>query len=386
MSSTTLDVELAVDNTFGLLSSTLNALSGYVVILEKDGTIAFANESWRRFLRATDPRLSNDGIGTNYLALGILRPKRSIEERRFHNGLRAVLNGNLKEARFTHRIELDGELRWFRIAAAQFQASEWTRIVVAHEDVTEVQQAHQTIDDLSQRLLNLQEEERQRIAMELHDSTSQHLTALSLNIMTLKRRVRSTEDVDRIFAEMEKSVEEAQKEIRVFSYLLYPPHLEHDGLKATVQGYIEGFSVRAGISSKISIAAEVDGLAIELQRSILRIVQEALTNVHHHASAKQVEVRIELNDDGLIVRIDDDGKGVANSRGRRNQDRWHLGVGVPGMRARLRQFGGALEIGSTKRGTTVVARIPRMGAPNGRWRKLTAARKLRLVVPREGRQ
>jgi signal transduction histidine kinase len=161
---------------------------------------------------------------------------------------------------------------------------------------------------------------------------------------------------------------------------LYPPHLDQDGLKASLQEYVEGFSARAGIRSKISIAVDVDALSIDLQRSILRIVQEALTNVHHHAAASHVSVRIAMNDeDGLVISVEDDGKGIVRSRPGRRPGRWHLGVGVPGMRARLWQFGGTLEIGSTKRGTSVVATIPRAVAYARRPYKRGAEPVLHLV-------
>ena len=157
--------------------------------------------------------------------------------------------------------------------------------------------AQKALDDLSERLLHLQEEERQRIAIELHDSTCQHLVAIGLNLMNLRRRFPPAEDAERLLDDIEGSLDEAHRELRVFSYLLHPPYLEKDGLKATLVRFIEGFSRRTGLRSEVAIADAVDDLAILLQRSVLRVIQEALANVHRHADAGQVSVAIAIEDE-----------------------------------------------------------------------------------------
>jgi two-component system NarL family sensor kinase len=235
--------------------------------------------------------------------------------------------------------------------------------VVTHEDVSDVRLAQKAIDDLSERLLHMQEEERQRIAVELHDSTAQHLTAMSLNLMALRGQYdgRRNGSAGKIFGDIEKSLAEAQKEIRVFSYLLNPPYLERDGLKMTLVRYIEGFSRRTGLRTDINIADAVDDIAIRLQRTVLRVVQEALSNVHRHAEAAQVRINLDVHKNGLAIEVADDGKGL-------NGGLPHApGLGVAGMQGRVREFGGTLEIVDVGNGTTIRACIPLSGGRRSKW-------------------
>ena len=232
---------------------------------------------------------------------------------------------------------------------------------MAHEDVTDVRLAQKALDDLSERLIHLQEEERRRIAIELHNSTCQHLIAIGLNLMNLRRQFPSTGSADKLICDIEGSLDEAQRELRVFSYLLHPPYLEKDGLKATLMRFVEGFSRRTGLQSEVAIADSVDHLPILLQRSVLRVIQEALGNVHRHAAAKKVAVGIKIEDEHVMIKVVDDGKGIAQSAQRSGNGRRPAGLGVPGMHARVRQFGGSLEILGSTKGTTISARIPLAG-------------------------
>jgi two-component system NarL family sensor kinase len=352
-----------LEKTKGLLDSTLNALSAYVVILDEKGTILLVNQAWRQFLNRSGRFIPDDGIGASYKSLSVLPPISRGNMRRFSSGLERVLNGGAADFRCTFEASVGVDQRWYQIHAARFHSNGWSRIVVAHEDVTDVHLAQKALDDLSERLLHLQEEERQRIAIELHDSTCQHLVAIGLNLMNLRRRFPSVGDAEKLLCDIEGSLDEAHKELRVFSYLLHPPYLEKDGLKATLVRFIEGFSRRTGLRSEFTIADAVDELAIILQRSILRVVQEALTNVHRHAEAGQVAVTIAIEDEHVTIKIIDDGKGItqfAEPSGNGNGERTP-GLGVPGMRARVRQFGGSLEISGGTTGTTISARIPLAG-------------------------
>lgn len=220
-----------------------------------------------------------------------------------------------------------------------------------------IEAALAAVDRLSWQILHLQEEERQRIASELHDTTAQHLTAIGLNLMNLRRLAARDRAVAALLADMETSLSEAQREIRVFSYLLHPPHLEQDGLKATLRRFTEGFSRRAGLIVDAAIPSAVDRLAIDLQRCMLRIVQEALANVHRHASARCVAIRIGVKGATLSIRVSDDGKGMGDA------PEIPLGLGLPGMRARLALFGGRLRVtgGTGGIGTEIAAFIPLTG-------------------------
>jgi two-component system, NarL family, sensor kinase len=292
----------------------------------------------------------------------MLAPSQARDAEKLRTGLLGVVDGSKGEFRFTFRTLIGEEERWYQINAARFHTHGWTRIVVTHEDVSDVRLAQKAIDDLSERLLHMQEEERQRIAVELHDSTAQHLTAMSLNLMALRGQYESRNGgTGKIFGDIEKSLAEAQKEIRVFSYLLNPPYLERDGLKSTLVRYIEGFSRRTGLKMETNIADAVDDVPVKLQRTVLRVVQEALANVHRHAQAAQVQVNLDVRKNALAIEIGDDGKGL-------NGDGPHApGLGVAGMQTRVREFGGALEIVDAGKGTTIRAHIPLSGARRSRW-------------------
>lgn len=212
------------------------------------------------------------------------------------------------------------------------------------------------LGELGQRLIALQEEERRRIASELHDSTGQHLVAIDLYLMKLRMLAENFSDADKLFDQIQASLDEALRELRVFTYLLYPPDLAKDGLKAAIERYVIGFSQRAGLAARLRLPDTIDELPYAVQRSILRIVQEALGNVHRHACATRVNVRCTAEHSQFILQIRDNGRGMSDERS--SSELAQPGVGIPGMQARVREFGGDLKIFSGKRGTTLVAEIP----------------------------
>ena len=212
------------------------------------------------------------------------------------------------------------------------------------------------------RLLSLQEEVQQRIASDLHDSTCQHLIAASLNVMLVRRALNDSPNAGKFCDDLDTSIDQALREIRSFTYLLHPQNLLSDGLKVTIEQFVGGFSARTSLATSIEIAPEVDRLSYERQRSVLRVIQEALMNVFRHAKATVVKVAIEATDTHFKLRIDDNGSGMPIGQVRSGARAISLGVGIPAMRARVQQMGGTLEIRSSsaigRRGTTLCAAIP----------------------------
>ena len=194
-----------------------------------------------------------------------------------------------------------------------------------------------------ERLLALQDEERRRIANELHDSTVQHLVAISLNLMRIRADAGGAETLN-ILDEIDGSLEEASKELRGFTYLLYPPHLQREGLSATLGQYVEGFSTRTGLKIMVKLCRSIDQLSLPLQLALLRIVQEALANVYRHASATRVSVNFRRVGKRLRLVISDDGQGVEETFGHQSGKPFRVGVGIPRVIARMQQFGGNLDI------------------------------------------
>jgi signal transduction histidine kinase len=175
--------------------------------------------------------------------------------------------------------------------------------------------------------------------------------------MTLRTRATAERETSKLLDEIDGLLSETTKELRNFTYILHPPHLENDGLAATLQRYVDGFGQRTGLKTTLRVSGGAGQLPLPLQRSILRIVQEALANVHRHAAATRVSVNLRFVGKLLHLVISDDGKGFEKTTDRHNgQPR--AGVGLPGMTARIQQFGGKLDIRSGPKGSTVHAAVP----------------------------
>lgn len=219
-----------------------------------------------------------------------------------------------------------------------------------------------TAANLGLHLLSLREEVHQRIASDLHDSTCQHLIAASLNVMRMRRSINDVDSALKICNDIDASIDQALSEIRAFTYLLHPQNLLSDGLKATIEHFADGYSSRTSLQTSLEITSEVDKLPYEAQRSLLRVIQEALMNVFRHAKATRVWISIEAMGTHLELRVIDDGSGMPINEAGSGSQPLSSGVGIPGMRARLQQLGGILEIRSSSemecRGTTLSATIP----------------------------
>ncbi len=348
-----------------LLQLSLDALSTEIAIVDAAGTIVAANRAWVSQTR-TRTALSGAGVGADYLAF-CASVRAGDEAQAICRGLRAVLAGERTAARFAYSAEADGERRWFQISAARFEWDGESRLIVANEDLTDVTQAKEALSELSGRLTALREEERQRIAQELHDSTAQHLVAATLNLMTLKAKSGAYPGVHQLLESVEASLEEATRELRVFTYLLHPLALENDGLERTLRTYLDGFAQRTGLDVHVSVAGKVDELPFDLQCSLLRIIQEALANVHRHACASQVSVGLMMTGAALKLVIADNGRGMSGPAVQTAVTGTNSGVGIPSMRSRLHEFGGRLDIRSGPGGTTLSALVP-LGTPARRSR------------------
>ena len=220
--------------------------------------------------------------------------------------------------------------------------------------------------DVCLRVLAIREEVQQRIASDLHDSTCQHLIAVSLNLTRLRCAIDQGGDAARLCDDIDASIDEAIREIRAFTYILYPPSLLADGLKSTVEQFVRGFSLRAALQAELAVAADADDLPIPAQRAVLRVVQEALMNVFRHAKASKVKVEIEASRIQFVLRISDDGCGMPATSANSGSRSIPSGVGISAMRARLRKLGATLEISTSSEagdhGTTLSAVIPRAGS------------------------
>lgn len=347
--------------TSALLQASLNSLSAHVVVLDGTGAIVAANLAWQRF--ATSNRLTRTPIECrpNYLSLFDDVSDQCPQARSIKDGLASVLSGRRQSMRHVYAWQEAEGVRWFELSASRLDRDRETHIVVINDDVTTVKEAEHALGEAAESLLSLQEEERQRIAEELHDSTAQHLVAASLNLMGLRTKVDVRGEGLEFMQRIESSLAEASKELRSLTYLLHPPFLEANGLEETVRHYVEGFSKRTGVKARLRIGRGIDTLPAVLHRPLFRVIQEALANVYRHASASRVSIDMRCMLGHLHLVVQDNGRGMGGMRrpGRRQSEPSCLGVGIPSIRARLRQFGGRLIIKSgLLRGTVLHAIVP----------------------------
>jgi len=231
----------------------------------------------------------------------------------------------------------------------------------AIRDITQRKQAEENFRQLSARLLQLQDEERRRLARELHDSTGQMLAALNMNLIPLVQNGPGLDPGARnAINECIQIVNDLSNEVRTMSHLLHPPLLDEAGLSSAVRWYLEGFSERSKIRAELQISEEVERLPSDLETAVFRIVQESLTNVHRHAASSTVSVSISRTPDEFRIEIKDEGKGISPEKRAELDLPGKTGVGLRGMRERVRQLGGRLEIQSRqdRSGTVVIACLP----------------------------
>ncbi len=352
----------STSRTSELLQASLNSLSAHVVVLDKTGTIVASNLAWQRFAAANNLAGSpSDRCSASYLSLYDDLPEFGPQAQAIKKGLTSVLSGRRLGMRQVYKWqETGGGALWFELSASRLDCDRETHFVVVNDDVTAIKEAEQALGEAAENLLSLQEEERQRISEELHDSTAQHLVAAGLNLMGLRSRVEARGEVLEFLQRIENSLSEASRELRTLTYLLHPPFLEANGLRETVRRYVEGFGKRTGVTAKLRIGQGVDVLPFVLQRPLFRVIQEALANVYRHASASQVAIDLRCIHQHLHLLVRDNGHGMGGVEhlGQKLSEPACPGVGIPGIRARLRQFGGKLVIKSGPRGTMLHAIVP----------------------------
>jgi signal transduction histidine kinase len=209
------------------------------------------------------------------------------------------------------------------------------------------------LEALNAKITMLQEDERRRIARELHDSVGQLLVAISMNQTVITTELpRLSGDASRCLVENVGMVEEVTKQIRTISYLLHPPLLDEAGIASAVRCYVEGFSKRSKIAVSLEVSPELGRLPQEIEISVFRLIQECLTNIHRHSGSATAGIRLIREPAYLSVEIADAGKGISAEASS------NAGVGFLGMRERLRRLGGTLDIRSTSPGARVLAVIP----------------------------
>jgi chemotaxis family two-component system sensor kinase Cph1 len=257
---------------------------------------------------------------------------------------------------------VEAELRRSQEGLEQ-QVSDRTRelalsLASVESEITIRKQTEEHLRDLSAQVLRLQDEERRTIARDLHDSTGQTLAALQMVVAQLAALLSDVPKAPKLFDELNILAEQASKEIRTISYLLHPPLLDDIGFSSAAQWYLEGFSERSGIKVTIDVA-EAPFLSKAAELALFRVLQESLTNVLRHSGSSTAEVRLYSEGKTAVLSIRDCGKGIAPEKlNSFNQTGAGSGVGLGGMKQRIRNFGGQLTVKSDRGGTTILAMLP----------------------------
>ena len=255
-------------------------------------------------------------------------------------------------------IEYRGRSYWTRVIPELSEDGNVESLMTINEDITDRIRSEKELGQLTVRLFTLQDEERRRIARELHDVTAQNLFAMSMNLSKLNNVEGNTEEVHDLIAECQAMGDQSLQEIRTLSYLLHPPLLDQAGLVSALRWYVEGFSKRSGIYVEI-LTQPIGRIPSDIEMALFRVVQEALTNVRRHSNSEIAKIRLEMRRDELVLEISDQGCGFERAKPPDDGDSIvAMGVGIPGMRQRLHQLGGSLNITSNDKGTTVSAVVP----------------------------
>ncbi len=258
-------------------------------------------------------------------------------------------------------LHKDGHEIPVEVSLSPLKTEEGIVVTSAIRDISERKAAQDAVRELGAQLIKLQDEERRRIARELHDSVGQMLTALAMNLNLPEGKAGRSEAEETLLNDSRRIVEELIKEVRTMSHLLHPPLLDELGLESALEWYVDGFAKRSGIATELKLEREFGRLPADHEIAIFRIVQEALTNVHRHSGSPRASVRLARLNGKIRLEISDQGKGIPAEKRLMLGKGGAMGVGLRGMRQRVAQLGGTLEVESGETGTTVRAELPVRG-------------------------
>ena len=259
----------------------------------------------------------------------------------------------------TDRIRYEVDLL---LARRELEAEVKKRTAALESEVLERKRAEGDLRELTSQLLSLRDEERRRLARELHDSVGQMLAAMNMNQALIQAESTAlTPRAIKAVSENARWIAEISSEIRTISHLLHPPLLDEVGLTSALTWYVGGLAERAAIKINLEISTEIGRLPAEQELAIFRVVQECLTNVHRHSGSKTAAVRVLDSEESIRVEVEDQGRGICKEKLDQLTSA-SSGVGLRGMRERARQFGGNLDISSNLHGTLVVTTFPKSTA------------------------
>jgi PAS domain S-box-containing protein len=332
------------------------------------GAVVEDSPSWRAFTGQTYEQ--RRGFGW----LAALHP--DDRERISEQWQRVVAEGTPLETEYRIR-HVSGDWRWMLTRAVPVlnpagSVREWVgmnlditehklaedALRLSHAELeSQVQQRTASLRQLASHLQNAQDEERRRIARELHDSVGQYLVSVKMNLAQVNQQ-----DLQRaraVLSESDQLLEVCLAEIRTISHLLHPPLLDESGLASAATWYVEGFGKRSGIQTNLDISSHIERLPQPVEMALFRSLQESLTNVHRHSGSPNVDVRIEISNGQVGLTVRDYGRGITPKKLENSHTAGaNLGVGLTGMRERVTELGGSLQVLRENPGTLVIVTVP----------------------------
>lgn len=324
-----------------------------VKLIAPDGTVRHMNSSGLKMVGADS---ADEVVGKSVYDLIAAKDRDRFRE--LHDRICGGDRGSLE----FDIVGLRGERRRMETHAAPLRNPDGSLLHLAvTRDITERRKAEEAIKEkeLSARLLKLQDEERRRIARELHDGVGQLLAAMSMNAGALDfEKSKLSPEARRCVDDNSKLIEQVSADIRTMSYLFHPPLLDEVGLDSALKWYVEGFSERSKIDAKLEVSADHERLPPDYELCLFRIAQECLTNIHRHSGSTTALVRLVRSSEEVRLEVSDEGKGLDQKTQAKIAAGETAGVGLRGMQERLRYLGGRVEIHSNGKGTTVTAIMP----------------------------
>jgi len=234
-------------------------------------------------------------------------------------------------------------------------------LLETNSDITQQKESEKALkeSELAARLLRLQDEERRRIARELHDGVGQLLAAMSMNVSKVKEETsKLSHDAARCVEENSNMIEQISADIRTMSYLFHPPLLDELGLESALKWYVKGFADRSKIAAKLEVPVDLGRLPKDHEMCLFRLVQECLTNIHRHSESSTALVRLWRTPGEIRMEVSDEGRGIQQEIQSKIASGKSAGVGLRGMRERVKQFDGTLEIHSNGKGASILVTLP----------------------------
>jgi PAS domain S-box-containing protein len=365
------NVEEALHSSEAFTRAILDSLSAHVCVLDKEGIILKTNDAWKEFGSCNTSRVVPiDDVGQNYLDVC----RRAIAagdstSQVILGGIETVLEGSQTSFSAEYPCHSPEVERWFLMRVTPLKDTKG--VVISHTDISGrvrmsqalekhvrlLSEKQKELEFLAEKLIEAQEEERKRIARELHDDFNQRLAALSLELETMEGvPIDPSEPVARKLAAVRAQVGQLSDDLHDLAYRLHPSLLEHVGLAAAAQDHVAEFTRRTGLPVTFTAREVPEILSLEVATNLFRVMQESLQNVSRHAQATEVMVRLSGSSKGIGLSVRDNGKGFDHE----NKSGREKGLGLVSMEERARGLGGFLRIHSLpSAGTKVCAWIPR---------------------------